>query len=111
MDKGKTVVFEKSEFPPLVYKGKEKMVERPNRKLPGKRGDVAAILPSTSSSTGKPTNARNILRAEAPEFVPSLAHIPGGERSVEWKGVYLTSGDLKIGHVDPTSALSYPLSE
>ena len=54
---GKKVVFEKSEFPPLVYKGKEKMVETPNSKLPGKRGGVAVILPSASSSTGRPTNA------------------------------------------------------
>jgi hypothetical protein len=79
--KGKTMVFEKSEFPPLVSKGKEKMVEKPNYKLPGKRGDVTAILPPASSSTGRATNARNILRADAPEFVPSLVHKPSGKCS------------------------------
>ena len=117
-DKGKKVVFEKYEFPPLVYKGKEKMVETPNSKLPGKRGGVAVILPSASSSTGRPTNARNILRADAPEFVPSLAHKPSEKhlgimqkRSVEWKGVCLTSGNLKAGHINPTSAPSVALFE
>ena len=60
-DKGKTVVFEKSEFPPLVYNGKEKIVEKPCHKLPGKRGNAAVMLPPASSSTGRPTNGRNIL--------------------------------------------------
>ncbi|KQJ82153.1 hypothetical protein BRADI_5g06799v3 [Brachypodium distachyon] len=75
-DKGRSVAFNKSEFPPLVCKGKEKMVEKSTCKQLGKRGDVAAILPFASSSTGRPTNARNILRADAPEFIPSLVHKP-----------------------------------
>jgi hypothetical protein len=117
-DKEKTVMFEKYEFPPLVYKGKEKMVDEPDCKLPRERGDIMAILPSASSSTGRPANARNILRADAPEFVPSLAYKPSGEhskamhkRSLEWKGVCLTAHDRKTGHTNPTSAISHPLSE
>ena len=92
--KGKTVVFDKSEFPPLISKGKEKMVEKPIYKLPRERGNVAIILPSALSSTKKPAHARNVLRADAPEFVPSLVNKPGGEClatkkecCLEWKGV------------------------
>ncbi|KQK12555.1 hypothetical protein BRADI_1g04506v3 [Brachypodium distachyon] len=117
-DKGRSVAFNKSEFPPLVCKGKEKMVEKSTCKQLGKRGDVEAILPFASSSTGRPTNARNILRADAPEFIPSLVHKPSGEcskamekHSLGWKGVCLTARDRQTGHVNPTSALSNPLSE
>jgi hypothetical protein len=51
-ERGKVVVFNKYEFPPLPCKGKEKKVHKHQWNRPSKRDDVVAILPHVLSSIG-----------------------------------------------------------
>ncbi|KAK1684838.1 hypothetical protein QYE76_045686 [Lolium multiflorum] len=52
---------------------------------------------------------RGQLRVDAPEFIPTYTE-PDTKRSLMWRGVYLTPEDIRTGHVDPTAAISDPLS-
>jgi hypothetical protein len=52
---------------------------------------------------------RGQLRIDAPEFIPTYIE-PSIKCSLMWQGVYLTPDDHRTGHVDPTAALSDPLS-
>jgi hypothetical protein len=52
---------------------------------------------------------RGQLRIDAPKFIPTYIDL-SIKRSLMWQGVYLTPDDHRTGHVDPTAALSDPLS-
>ena len=65
------------------------------------------------SSTESDSSTKSQLRAEAPEFIPTLVYNPSDDlpkRELRWQGIHLSLNDIKRGHVDPAATLSDPIS-
>ena len=79
---------------------------------PSNKGKALAIEYSMSS-TESDSSTKSQLRAEAPEFIPTLVYNPSDDlpkRELRWQGIHLSLNDIKRGHVDPAATLSDPIS-
>lgn len=74
--KAKAVTFNKSEFPPIMYKGKGKMIAKPHEQQPKNTGGAMVISPYASCSVERVTPVQSKLRADAREFIPLLVNNP-----------------------------------
>lgn len=90
-------------------KGKAVMEDETHHELPSskKKGVVVLQNVPTQQQSSSPSSSK--LRADAPEFIPSSIKKSRAsrrrakkKRTLQWEGVYVSLGDVRMGHVDPT---------
>jgi len=82
-----------------------------DRSNPKDRVEIMMVESTSSSESDSSTKSR--LRAEAPEFIPTMVCNPSYDQpkhELRWQGIHLSLNDIKRGYVDPAATLSDPIS-
>ncbi|BAS97708.1 Os06g0361200 [Oryza sativa Japonica Group] len=90
-------------------KGKVVMEDETHHELPSSKKKGVVVLQSVPTQQQSSSPSSSKLRADAPEFIPSSIKKSRAsrckakkKRTLQWEGVYVSLGDVRMGHVDPT---------
>jgi hypothetical protein len=90
-------------------KGTAVMEDETHHELPSSKKKGVVVLQSVPTQQQSSSPSSSKLRADAPEFIPSSIKKSRAsrrrakkKRTLQWEGVYVSLGDVRMGHVDPT---------